>query len=754
VAAGDVPDREGHREHGQAERQRHAEQPDADLRECGGEHGAATTAEDEPERADELRGALAAAPAPVLLSTDLGNEIDDQYLLLHLLASPRVTVVGIAAAQAPTDALPEGTTSSAALLHHIVGERLQLAAPPRIVQGAHTRLPDRHTPRPSDAAGFILDASRGFGPQRRLTVLVTGAATDVASALLLDPTLAQRIRVVAMGFRSWDAGGTEFNIENDPDAWRVLLASDVPLVVGDGDTTQRDLSVSRAEVAALVRGSGAIAPWLLRDYDHWYDTLVSKLDFTKRADGTRAWPLWDHVVLAELLGLATVEQRPRPRLGLDLKLIPGNDGRQVGWVTQIDRAALFADFARTVPRLAARATDPPCVAIARDAESCARRIATAPSPALLGVRRRMTDADVNTLVFHNIDEIFETRPVPTAGRPSPLPSKPRALDFTYRFGEEDVPAERFAERTYTNALLVLRDGVLVHERYYNRTNADTRFLSMSMAKSITSILVGMAIADGAIGSVDDLVTKYVPELSSGAYAGVTIRQALMMRSGADWNERYDFSAQSPMMRLHNGSIVENRIRFTEPALTIARKAAPGSTFNYSTLETGVLGLVVARAARQPLEQYMSERFWKRAGMQADGYFLADGAEGFGRVVNGMGFNATARDFARIGLMMLDDGRANGRQLLPAAWVRESTVPSPGNEPTESRATLGYQYQWWTFTDSEAYTAIGLQGQRIYVDPVTRTVVVKLSYFPPGDPKPEAETEAFLRAVSKWAAAGR
>jgi hypothetical protein len=697
--------------------------------------------------------AFAASAIPVLLSTDLGNEIDDQYLLLHVLASPRVELVGITAAQAPPDALPEGTTSSAALLHHIVGERLRLAAPPRIVQGSQLRLSDRRTPRPSDAAGFILDASRGYASGRRLTVLVTGAATDVASALLLDPTLAQRIRIVAMGFRNRTAGGTEFNIENDPDAWRVLLDSDVPLVVGDGDVTQRDLSVSRAEVERLTRGTGAIAPWLLREYDRWHETLISKLDFTKRPDGSRAWPLWDHVVLAHLLGLTTTERWPRPRLGLDLKLVPGTDGREIEWVTRIDRDALFADFTRNVARLGTRTgvSDPPCVAIARDDRSCARRIATAPSPALLGLRRRMTDGDVNTLVFHNIDEIFETRPVPTAGRPSPLPSKPRPLDFSYRFDGKDVPAEDFAERSYTNALLVIRDRVLVHERYYNRTNADTRFLSMSVAKSITSILVGMAIADGAIASVDDPVTKYVPELSAGGYAGVTIGQALMMRSGADWNERYDFSAQSPMMRLHNGAIVENRIRFTEPALTIARKSAPGSSFNYSTLETGVLGLVVARAVKMPLEQYTAERFWKQAGMQADAYWLADGAEGFGRVVNGMGFNATARDFARIGLMMLNDGRANGRQLLPAAWVRESTTPSPGNEPTETRATLGYQYQWWTFTDSDAYSAIGLQGQRIYVDPTTRTVVVKLSHFPPGDPRPEAETEAFLRALSKWAA---
>lgn len=374
-----------------------------------------------------------------------------------------------------------------------------------------------------------------------------------------------------------------------------------------------------------------------------------------------------------------------------------------------------------------------------------------PSDAILKVRQRFLDADINTLTFHNIDEIFETRKVPTAGPIWDIPRKPVPLDFTYEFGGRNIPAADFAERTDTNALLIIKDDRIVFERYLNQTDENTHFISMSVAKSITSILTGMAIADGAIASVNDLIVKYIPELKDSGYADVTIRQALMMRSGCNWDERYDFEKATPMSELHNGAIVENRIRFTSPALTLKSIHAPGKHFNYSTVETGVLGWVLERATGKPVEDYMAERWWQKAGMQSYGFWIADGKPGVGKVVNGMGFNAVLRDYGRIGLMMLRNGVANRQQLLPRAWIRESTIPDESNEPIAPGARLGYQYQWWTLTNSDAYIAIGLQGQFIYVDPTTNTVVVKMSYFPPGEKSNEMEDEtlAFMRSVSKW-----
>lgn len=376
-------------------------------------------------------------------------------------------------------------------------------------------------------------------------------------------------------------------------------------------------------------------------------------------------------------------------------------------------------------------------------------VLAAPSPAMVELRRHLTDASINTLTFHSIDAMFETLPVPAGGgKPTVLPRRIAPLDFSYAFEGRDIPAAEFAGRTFTNALLILKDGRIVHEQYYNGTNERTHFLSMSMAKSITSNLIGMAVADGAIESIEDPIVKYVPSLKGSGYDGVTIRQALMMRSGVDWNERYDFGKESPMQRLHDEAIVQNLIRFTDPAARLKRVHPPGEVFNYSTVETGVLGLVLEGAVHEPLPKYMADRWWKRAGMESHGFWLADGEPGVGRAVNGMGFNALLRDFGRIGQMMLDGGKANGQQLLPQAWVKEATTSSVP-EPTGRRPTLGYQYQWWTVAGTSAYMAVGLQGQRIFVDPATRTVVVKLSYFPPGEQRAEEETDAFLLAASKW-----
>jgi CubicO group peptidase (beta-lactamase class C family) len=369
--------------------------------------------------------------------------------------------------------------------------------------------------------------------------------------------------------------------------------------------------------------------------------------------------------------------------------------------------------------------------------------------ALLELRRHMLDASVNTLTFHNMDEMFEVQRVANGGRVWRLTERPAPLDFSYSFEGQTVPAADFAERTYSNAMLIIKNDRIVFERYLNNTNADTHFISMSVAKSITSTLIGMAVADGAIGSVDDQIVRYIPELKGTGYDGVTIRHALLMRSGVDWNERYDFGKDSPMQQLHDNAIVQNRIRFTDPARSARRAHPPGEVFNYSTVETGVLGWVLERAVKQPLPEYMAKRWWAPAGMQSYGFWIADGPPGVGKAVNGMGFNAVLRDYARIGLMMLHQGKANGRQLIPPDWVREATTPTVATEPTDRRATMGYQYQWWTLTNSDAYMAIGLQGQFIYVDPTTDTVVVKLSYFPPGERRAEAETEAFVRAVSQW-----
>ncbi|OYQ31669.1 hypothetical protein CHU95_21265 [Niveispirillum lacus] len=368
------------------------------------------------------------------------------------------------------------------------------------------------------------------------------------------------------------------------------------------------------------------------------------------------------------------------------------------------------------------------------------------TPSQQEARRALYGEKLNSLTFRHMDEIFDTVPVSSGQRVWRLPEQIQALDILYRVDGQQRTTADFLERTRTNALLVIRDGRIVHEIYRNKSGPESRFISFSIAKSIISVLIGQAIADGLIGGVDDPVTRYVPELAGGAYEGVTIRQALLMRSGVGFRETYGFGQKSQMEELYENSLVTGRQRFTDLALSIERAHPPGDFFNYSTLETGVLGWVLERAVKQPLADYMAERLWQPAGMEAPGYWLMDGPPGVGRAWAGAGFNARLRDYGRLGLMMLNNGRANGRQVVPASWVAASTLPQ-GTEPAAADRVQGYQYQWWTLPDSDAYMAKGVHGQFIWIDPASQTVIVKLSHWPTAWVKPlEDETLAFFKAV--------
>jgi CubicO group peptidase (beta-lactamase class C family) len=381
-----------------------------------------------------------------------------------------------------------------------------------------------------------------------------------------------------------------------------------------------------------------------------------------------------------------------------------------------------------------------------------RAHADAPPPQdpVIAARRHLLDTELSSYMFRNMDQLFETRTVSRGKSVWMLPRQPVAAMPRHRFDGKDMSYEQFAARTYTNAFLVIRDGKIIFEDYRNRTNAATRFASFSMAKSIVSLLVGYAVAQGHIKSIDDPASDYVPELRSGGYAGVSIRHILQMRSGVDYEERYDFGANPSLAaRIHNAAIVENRVRFVDAAFTIGRKAAPGSTFNYATLDTAVLGLVLERATRQPVATYLSERIWKPAGMEADGFWIADGRPGVGRELTGMGYNATLRDYGRLGLLMLQNGVRDGRQILPVGWMKAATnmVPFPDTNALGVKGSYGFQF-WKLDSEPDSYAAIGLAGQFIYVHPKSRTIIVKLSHYPVPEPAGlDAEVFAYFRAIA-------
>ncbi|EGD58715.1 6-aminohexanoate-dimer hydrolase [Novosphingobium nitrogenifigens DSM 19370] len=404
----------------------------------------------------------------------------------------------------------------------------------------------------------------------------------------------------------------------------------------------------------------------------------------------------------------------------------------------------------------------PCVSVsAQTAPAHVLPDGTVP-PALKAARMHILDAPENMLTFHNMDQLFETRPVPRSGPVAPFAHSDKALPDAV-IGGTTMTEDAWEDRTYTAALLVMRDGHILHESYRDNTDASTHFISFSMAKTITSMLIGIAVGQGAIHSIDQPATDFVPELKGSGYDGVTIRQLLQMRSGVDYEERYDFGEKpSVPAQIFLNAIVANKERFADMAPRLGRKWKPGSHFNYSTLDTSVLGWVLERATKRPLADFMTQYLWQPMGMESYGYWLADGAPGVGRELNGMGYNATLRDFARLGQMMLDKGAFNGRQIVPADWVGAATTMTPNADPgtppppasvTSPFARSGYGFQIWKLDETGAYTALGLQGQFIYVHPATRTVIVKLSFFPPegsaeGDRALE-DTLAYFGTLTRW-----
>lgn len=372
------------------------------------------------------------------------------------------------------------------------------------------------------------------------------------------------------------------------------------------------------------------------------------------------------------------------------------------------------------------------------AQSTPAVITASPSPAVIAMRRQWLNPEINSFTFRDNARMFESRLVRRSG---PVWRLTRTAGFAMPAGYD-----AWAEKTYTNAFLVIRDGKILFEDYRNRSDAGTRFISFSMAKSITSMLMGIAVQKGAIKSIDDPVTTYLPELKGGGYEGVTLRHILQMRSGVDYEERYDFGANpSPAAINHENAIVQNKVRFADSARTIGHKWEQGTRFNYATIDTAVLGWTIERATKQPLAAFMQANLWGPAGMEADGYWIADGPDGVGRELSGMGYNATLRDFGRLGMLMLNGGKRGSKQIVPADWLKQATTMVPTGNPQMP----GYGLQFWQ-VDGEpgAYAAVGLAGQMIYVHPASKTVIVKLSYHPPVvPPGVMPETLRYFKAIA-------
>lgn len=269
-------------------------------------------------------------------------------------------------------------------------------------------------------------------------------------------------------------------------------------------------------------------------------------------------------------------------------------------------------------------------------------------------------------------------------------------------------------------VLVIQDGRIRLERYGLGISETDRWVSFSMTKSLTSTLIGAAIADGSIDGLDDPVVRYLPGLAGGGYDGVTLRQLLTMTSGVRWNEDYT-DPESDVARFLSEPVRDGQNPVVSFMRRLPREAEPGTRWKYSTGETNLVGTLVAAAENKPLAQLLSERIWSRAGMEADAFWALDQG---GREIGGCCVSAVLRDWGRVGLMALEDGVVGGERITPNGWFAEAgSKQADTGTPGE-----GYGYQWWT-QDDGVFNAYGIFGQTIRIDPQRRLVIVILSAWP-------------------------
>lgn len=336
--------------------------------------------------------------------------------------------------------------------------------------------------------------------------------------------------------------------------------------------------------------------------------------------------------------------------------------------------------------------------------------------------------------YRNINLVFPTRIIRAGGSPLELPEQLVNLGAVEIKTEgRTLTVDAYFLQQNVAGLLVIKDGRIVYERYGLGNTQDSLWIAFSVAKSVTSMLVGAAIQDGYIKNVDEKVTDYLPRLKDSAYDQSTIRNVLQMSSGVEWDEDY----ADPKSDVNRATW--ETLGLYEYLRHKPRAVAPGEVFNYNTAETNLVGTLLRSAIGNNLATYLSEKIWKPFGMESDANWAL--SEVGGGEMGGCCINATLRDYGRLGLFALNNGQlADGSRVLPEGWMAESTAPSKGNP--------GYGYFWWLEPDS-VFRASGIFGQAIYIDPNENVVIAQHSARAGASNKPDwALQSAFFAALTE------
>jgi CubicO group peptidase (beta-lactamase class C family) len=339
--------------------------------------------------------------------------------------------------------------------------------------------------------------------------------------------------------------------------------------------------------------------------------------------------------------------------------------------------------------------------------------------------------------YRAVEKFFPVRTVRRGATVHPLPNAARPADIRYSFQGKPFDSDTFVKANHLSGLLVIKDGQVVVEKYALGRKPEDRWVSFSVTKSITAILVGAAIQDGAIKSLDSNVVDYIPHLKGSAYDGVTVRQLLTMTSGVTWNENYS-DPNSDVAQFALGKPgPDGESPIVAYMAKLPREARPGTKFSYKTGESDLVGILVEHATHKHLADYLSEKIWAPFGMERDANWMLDLS---GTEIGGCCVSMTLRDYGRLGLFVM----GGAKSVVPADYLAAATT----KQVQSDFDGMGYGYQWWIPGDG-TYEAVGIFGQSIYVNPKEKLVIVTNSAWPEADAeKYYVVTDAYQKAAIK------
>jgi CubicO group peptidase (beta-lactamase class C family) len=335
--------------------------------------------------------------------------------------------------------------------------------------------------------------------------------------------------------------------------------------------------------------------------------------------------------------------------------------------------------------------------------------------------------------------------------PSLLSASPRLRSrASYTYANQQHTLDEYFVRNYVVGFVVLHDNQVLLEKYFHGADRESRFLSNSVSKSFTSVLVGAAIAEGKIKSVDDPVVKYLPWLRDSGYHDTTIKNLLEMASGVKFDEQYT-NPDADISR-YVSALLHGEPSFHNLALSIKAKVKPGTKFEYQTINTQVLGMTLEAATGQTLNHYAEEKLWSKIGPEGDAFLFRSTRQA--QMCAGSALNVRLRDYARFGLMAMYGGTLGVLQVVPEAWIKTSTQPQekvlqPRPNGPNDHQNFGYGYQWWLLYDDDgSFAALGIYGQTIYVNPKRHVVIVQTAAWP--EPDPDARWDETIKVVQTLA----